>query len=149
MLIRTHIVITILAILLFFKSVNSQIVFVLVALLATFIPDLDSAASKLGRYNFMSFFTKHRGFFHSFTFLILLTIYFALLLPVVALPFFLGYFFHIFADSFTVEGVKPFWPSQKSISWKITTGGNIEKIIFISFIIIDLFVAVVLFTDFL
>lgn len=150
MLLKTHLAITILAILIFFQEVNNQIWFVVIALIATLIPDIDSSSSTIGRNaTIVNIFTKHRGFIHSFSFLFLLTLYFALLLPIAALPFFLGYGLHLFADSFTMEGIKPFWPSKKSIAWKIKTGGKSETSVFIVFIILDLIVAVYKFTNFL
>jgi membrane-bound metal-dependent hydrolase YbcI (DUF457 family) len=150
MLIKTHLAITIFAILVFFQQVNSQIWFVVIALIATIIPDIDSSSSTIGRNaTIVNIFTKHRGFIHSFTLLFLLTLYFALLLPVAALPFFLGYGLHLFADSFTMEGIKPFYPSKKVISWKVKTGGKSETAVFITFILIDLLTFVFLFTNFL
>ena len=150
MLIKTHLAITIFAILLFFQNVNNQIIFIIVALVATFIPDIDSEFSIAGRkFGFLNVFMKHRGFIHSFTFLFLVLWLFILFFPIASLPFFLGYGLHLFADSFTIEGIKPFLPWNKNISWKIKTGGKTETILFISFILLDLFVAIVKFTNFL
>ena len=150
MLVKTHLAITIFAILIFFREVNNQIWFVVIALAATLIPDIDSSFSTLGKNaTVVNLFTKHRGFIHSFTLLIILTVYFALLLPIAALPFFLGFGLHLLADSFTLEGIKPFWPSKKVIAWKVKTGGKSETGVFIAFVILDLFTAVYLYTNFL
>jgi membrane-bound metal-dependent hydrolase YbcI (DUF457 family) len=47
------------------------------------------------------------------------------LFPVIALGFFLGYGLHLFADSFTKEGITPFYPfSRMKSSGGITTGGK-------------------------
>jgi len=83
MLIRTHIAITLFFILLFIGSVENEIVFVFVALLATLIPDVDSKNSTFGNkkiFRPLQFFIKHRGFVHSFTFLILITFIFVMFL---------------------------------------------------------------------
>jgi membrane-bound metal-dependent hydrolase YbcI (DUF457 family) len=141
MLIRTHLAITIFAILLLISTLENKLIFVLVALCATFIPDIDSRFSTLGRKKInriLQFFTKHRGITHSFLFLILLTLVLLYFIPVVALGFFLGYGLHLFADSFTKDGVTPFHPIYKGKSrGKIATGGKLEVGIFVGFVIAD------------
>lgn len=142
MLIRTHLAIVIFFILLFISSVNDKLVFVLVTLIATFIPDVDSKFSKLGHHKIfrpLQLFVKHRGIIHSFIFLILITSLFALFLPVVAFPLFLGYGVHLLADSFTKEGIRPFYPFNKTSSGKLRTGGRTETSIFVFFVLVDLF----------
>lgn len=141
MLIRTHLSITLFFILLFISQVQSKFVFVVVALISTFIPDIDSKFSAFGRKKLLrvfQFFIRHRGLFHSFSFLIIITLFFALFFPIVALPFFLGYGLHLFADSFNVMGIKPFYPYKKKSSGRIKTGGKSETIVFLAFFIIDL-----------
>ncbi len=145
MLIRTHLVIIIFFILLFISIVEDKVLFVLVALAATFIPDLDSEFSKLGRrkiFRPLQFFVKHRGIFHSFIFLIVIIGFFVLFLPVVAFPLFLGYGIHLLADSFTMNGIKPFYPFNKTSSGKLRTGGKTESLLFVFFILADLFLLV-------
>ena len=141
MLIRTHLSITLFFILLFISSVEHQFVFVVVALISTFIPDIDSKFSAFGKnksLRVLQFFIRHRGLFHSFSFLIIITLFFALFFPIVALPFFLGYGLHLFADSFTITGIRPFYPCKKKSKGKIRTGGKSETIVFLAFFIIDL-----------
>lgn len=140
MLAKTHLAISILVILLFIPIVTHPISFVIIALVATLIPDIDSGFSTFGKrptFRPLQVFVKHRGLFHSFTFLLLITIFFVLFLPVVSLPLFLGYSLHIFADSFTIEGIRPFYPSKKSVSGKIRTGGKFETGFFVAFVIVD------------
>ncbi len=140
MLIRTHLLITVFFILLFISSVEYKLVFVLVALIATYIPDVDSKFSTIGKkktFRILQFFIKHRGIFHSFTFLIVITLFFVLFFPIIALAFFLGYGLHLLADSFTIRGIKPFYPYKKKSSWKIRTGGKSETSIFLFFLIAD------------
>ncbi len=141
MLIRTHLSITLFFILLFISNVEHKLVFVLVALIATFIPDIDTRFSSLGKkkvLRVLQFFTKHRGMIHSFTFLILITLFFALFFPIIAFGFFLGYGLHLLADSFTITGIKPFYPFKKKSSGRIKTGGKSETSIFVFFILADL-----------
>ncbi len=132
MLLKTHYLITLFFILLFIPAVEHKIIFVVVALIATQLPDVDARYSKLGSKKIariLQWFTKHRGMIHSFTFLLSLTIILVLIFPIAGFGFFLGYGLHLLADSFTPDGIRPFYPSKKTSSWKIRTGGKIEKVI--------------------
>ena len=145
MLIKTHLAIIVFFILLLIPSVENKFVFVSIALIATFIPDIDSRFSKLGQrkiFRPLQFFIKHRGILHSFIFLLLITSFFVLFLPVVAFPLFLGYGIHLLADSFSREGIKPFYPFKKTSSGSLRTGGKVETSIFVVFILADLFLLV-------
>ena len=51
MLLKTHVTITVFAILIFISAVEYKISFVCMALIATLIPDLDSSFSFLGKYS--------------------------------------------------------------------------------------------------
>ena len=142
MLIKTHLAVTVFFILLFISNVENQITFAVVALLATFFADIDSQFSILGRYKifrFFQFFVKHRTIIHTFLFLFLVTFFFVLFFPILALPFFLGYASHLMVDSFTVMGIKPFWPLKKVSSGIIRTGNKSETIVFVVFVLIDIF----------
>lgn len=145
MLIKTHLAITLFGILVLLSSVSSKISFILVALIATYIPDIDSRYSNIGHRFFsriLQFFTKHRGIIHSFSFLFLITLLIALFFPVISLGFFLGYGLHLFADSFTLDGIRAFYPLKRISSGIITTGGKIEFGILWSFVLIDLFLVI-------
>ena len=69
----------------------------------------------------------------------LITIFFVLFFPILAFGFFLGYGLHLFVDSFTIRGIKPFYPLKKKCSGKIKTGGRIEVSLFVFFLLADLF----------
>lgn len=145
MLIRTHLAITSCAILFLLPFVEYKTIFVVVALIATFIPDVDSRFSSVGQKRIarvLQFFTKHRGIIHSFTFLILITFLLVLYFPIISLGFFLGYGLHLFADSFTCEGIQPFYPLKTRSSGILRTGGKTEISIFVIFVILDLFLLV-------
>ena len=120
--------------------VSYKVVFVLIALFATYLPDIDVSSSKLGKkwiFRPLQLFVKHRGIFNSFTFLIAITFIFLMLVPILALGFFLGYGFHLFADCFTKEGIMPFYPWKKKSCGIIRTGGRFETSIFLIFLIFD------------
>lgn len=149
MLIKTHLAICVFFVLLFLPIVNHDFVFIVSALIATFIPDIDSRYSKIGRRKIariLQFFTKHRGVIHSFSFLFLITLIIAIFFPVLAVGFFLGYGLHLFIDSFTIQGIKPFWPLRKDSMGNLRTGGRIEKIVLWVFVIADLVLMVRLFS---
>lgn len=141
MLLKTHLAITIFAILFFIQNIENKFIFVFVALISTFIPDIDSRYSSFGRKKInriFQFFTQHRGVTHSFVFLFILTFVLALVWPIGALGFFLGYGLHLFADSFTPDGIKPFYPFFKVKSkGRILTGGRTEIFLFFIFVILD------------
>ncbi|MEK6875172.1 MAG: metal-dependent hydrolase [Nanoarchaeota archaeon] len=143
MLIRTHLAFAILAILIFISHVNNQVIFAIMVLVATFLPDADSAYSTLGQKKFFSFlqiFVRHRGLLHSFTFAILTTLLFVLFIPILAFGFFLGYGLHLFIDSFTLEGIRPFYPSRTTTKWRLKTGGLFENGLFVGIVLADLFI---------
>lgn len=149
MLIKTHIVSILLFIMLFISQTSNGMIFALVSFVATFIPDVDTKFSTMGKrkiFRPLQIFVKHRGILHSFTLLFLITLLFALFLPIAALPFFLGYGLHLFLDSFTIDGIAPFYPHKKRISGKIRSGGKVEMLLLAGFIIFDL---VLLFFKFL
>jgi len=137
---KTHLAIVVFSILFLIEHVTYKFAFVVVALLATFIPDIDSGFSTLGKWNIfrpIQFFTKHRGVIHSFTLCVIFSVALALYLPIYALPFFLGYSIHLFADSFTVEGIRPFWPLKRMSQGPLHVGGTLENVLFVGFCIVD------------
>lgn len=143
MLLKTHIALSVFFILLLWGSVTGRTAFAVIMLLATLIPDIDSASSlinkKIRPFDIISnLLFKHRGALHSITLCIILTIILALFSQKLALPFFIGYSIHLLADSFTVTGIRAFWPSKKVIKWIIRTGGLTERIVFCLAIIIDI-----------
>ena len=143
MMSKTHLVIAMFVVLLFVSHVSNQFLFMLVALIATTLPDIDTGFSTIGRFEetrIVRFLTKHRGFFHSFTFCVLAAIVFAFFIPFISLAFFIGYATHLFADSFTVGGIRPFWPLKNKSVWKIKTGGIAETSIFVVFLLVDILV---------
>lgn len=140
MIMRTHLAIGAAVCLFFLPHISSALLFVPTILIASVIPDVDTAFSNVGKHAVfrpLQMVFRHRTLFHSFTLALVLSVIIAFYFPVVALPFFLGYSFHLLADSFTVDGVQLFWPLGKTSAGKIRTGGRIEDGIFISFLLVD------------
>jgi membrane-bound metal-dependent hydrolase YbcI (DUF457 family) len=148
MLKRTHLALGALVALFLLPYVENKWIFVPIVLVASLLPDVDTAFSTAGR-NFLSrglqMFVKHRGVIHSLTFAVVVSLGLAFFWPVGALPFFLGYSFHLLADSFTPEGIKPFWPIKSVVKGRIRTGGRIEDTVFIVLLIFDVLLLVALF----
>jgi membrane-bound metal-dependent hydrolase YbcI (DUF457 family) len=142
MLFRTHVVITLFFILLFFPNISNPLIFIPVAILATIIPDIDSPTSKIGSHLIfrpINFFVKHRGIIHSFSFLFLISIFIFFFYKEILVPFVFGYSLHLFLDAITIQGITPFYPVKMKIRGIIKTGGILEIFIFWSFVLADLF----------
>ena len=147
MLLKTHIALSVFFILILWGSVTGKIAFAVIMLVATIIPDIDSASSIINRKIkpfdiIFNFIFKHRGALHSITFCVIFTIILSLFSQKLTLPFFLGYAAHLLADSFTVAGIRAFWPLKNSVKWIIRTGGLTEKIIFYLLILTDILLIV-------
>lgn len=132
----------------FLPFANHKLLFIPVILISSLLPDIDSAFSVIGRkkiFRPVQMVLTHRGPLHSYTVCILISLLFAFLYPIFALPFFLGYSFHLFLDSFTINGIKPFWPLKYQSSGVVKTGGIIDTWIFLIFIIIDILLFLLIF----
>lgn len=150
MLRRTHLAIGLCIVLYFLPHVNNKLLFIPVLLISSLLPDLDSSFSFLGKRYFarpIQMLSSHRGMLHSYSFCIAISLLFAIFYPILALPFFLGYSFHLLADSFTIQGIKPFWPLRYNSSGNVRVGGRIEYAIFFVFIILDIFLFLFLFIN--
>lgn len=86
---------------------------VLCGVLGALAPDIDTPHSLVGRrMRPLSFFLKHRGFFHSrfFCFLLFILAFSLFVVSYVAgalaVCFAVGYASHIFADSWTIAGIE-------------------------------------------
>jgi inner membrane protein len=148
MLLRTHLAFAFLIIILFVKHVNNQWIFIVMVLVATVLPDLDTGFSSWGRhwiFRPLQFFVKHRGVIHSLTTAAFLSILLAVFWPILSLGFFVGYSVHIALDSFTREGVQPFWPLKTKSYGFISSGGRIEDSIFVFLVITDIFLIILTF----
>lgn len=146
MLLRTHLALTILVILLFLPHVSYPFWFIFITLIAALLPDIDTGYSTIGKMKgfwLLQFFVRHRGVLHSLTFCILISLIIALFLPVLSLGFFLGYSIHLFVDSFTKEGIMPFWPYRGISSWHFKTGSLTETTFFIILLVLDLIFAII------
>jgi membrane-bound metal-dependent hydrolase YbcI (DUF457 family) len=148
MLSKTHLSVGFANALYFLPFVTNKLIFFPIALFASILPDIDTPLSKVGNKKILrplQWLFSHRGFIHSYSFCILISLLFALYIPVLAFPFFLGYSFHLFLDSFTIDGIRAFYPSNKTYNGPVRVGGSIENVILISMIVVDFALLVHLF----
>lgn len=151
MLFRTHFVFAIFIYLIFFKlleiSFYDKLIFGVFLLVATLFVDIDSTKSKLGHYWIfrpVQLFFSHRGIIHSLLVAFILSLVIYLFNISAGIGFFLGYFFHLFLDFFTKQGVCLFWPfcKKKFFLCGLSSGGIIEEIIFVLLLLCDIFLTV-------
>lgn len=149
MLNRTHLAVGLAMALYFLPHMNDKILFVPIVLIASVLPNLGLIISSrkgvkikrpLGRTTYLG------KVVNSYTFCMVITLAIALLYPVLAFPFFLGYSMHLFLDAFTPDGIVPFWPFiKKESKGSIGTGGKIDNAIFVIMILVDVGLFVKLF----
>src|SRR3989344_547716 len=147
MLNKTHLAIGAFFMLFFMHKVVHVWVYFVVFLIATLLPNATSILSLKGFkvLNQAKGLVKKRGMLHSFTLCFIITFLLAWFLPTAAFPFFLGYGVHLLADSWTVEGIRPFWPLKYESKGKLRRDGSVENTLFYSFIIADVILAWFLF----
>lgn len=131
----------------FLKSfdIPSPWMFILVVAIGASLPDIDMHKSKVGGLmkpvsRVINLLIGHRGLIHSmlmaFIFYFLFWLFFGLNY---AGAIFIGYTSHLFLDSFTPKGIRPFWPFRVKLNGIVKSGGLIEIILFFLFLIAILF----------
>lgn len=136
MLNKTHLAIGVFFMLFFLHKVVYVWTYVIVFLIATMLPNIASLRGFKIRGQDKTA-VKRRGVFHSFTFCFVITFLLAWFYPAAAFPFFLGYGVHLLTDSWTVEGIKPFWPLKYESKGRIKRGGSVEQMVFYIFTVAD------------
>ena len=137
---KTHLIIGLFIALYFLPHINYKIVFFPIVLIASIIPNLDTLIFPKKDYKiFRSIKSEsYKNFMHSYTLCIFLSLILAFFYPLVALPFFIGYSFHLFFDGITKKGINPFWPFKIKTKGFISPGGTSEKTIVVIFIFLSL-----------
>ena len=127
-----------------FFEIKNQILFISLFLLFALIPDIDETKSKISSKMkvvsfFINFFFKHRGFFHAIYIPIILFLLLFNIRMDVAIAVSLGYLSHIILDCFTVRGIRLLWPLKKRLKGFVRTGGLVENVIFIVFLLLSVY----------
>jgi inner membrane protein len=144
MLSRTHLVFALFVFLIIFPYLNfvNRFVFLVFLLIASVFVDIDCKKSKIGKkwyFRPLQWFVKHRGVFHTLVFGLVIFLIIYLFSYSAGLGFLCGYVLHLFLDLFTKQGIMLFWPLSK-VKVKlirIKSGGLIEEIFFVLFLIFD------------
>ena len=144
MFIRTHLALGLAAALYFLPHIaQNKFVFLFVVLLSSILPDLENGFVFVKRKKLFSLrknmFSNKNWILHTYTFLIPTSIALTFFYPALAFPFFLGYSFHLFIDSFSPEGIRPFWPLKNKAAGKLAQGGKIDSMLFYILLIANLF----------
>ena len=131
----THLVFGLLLSALFtsYYSYEQPVLAIGLILFASLLPDIDEKSSRFGRkVPIISYFTKHRTFFHSILFLVAcVIILWTFLDSMYVFAFVAGYAGHLLLDAMTPSGVMPFWPSKLRIRGFVRVGGLLEKVFFV------------------
>ena len=138
MLFHTHLLIAVsffLIIRLFYPPINTPL-FLVILLFGSILPDIDEPKSTINRWSgvvgrIITFFARHRGFFHSLLFIVIVSSAISSFFdPAYAAALALGFLAHIFGDAVTPMGIELFYPfSRFRINGPIKVGGLLEKAI--------------------
>jgi len=130
-------------------SGGNEIIFFLLVMLGSLLPDIDEENSKISKWfgiigKIVSKIFSHRGFLHS--------IFFFLILGMLMTHFFgkyyayglmLGYLAHLLGDAISLQGVKVFHPLQFKVRGPMKVGGVME--VFLTGFLLVVIVMVVFF----
>lgn len=144
MMMKTHLLVGLGAALYFLPHVTNKMFFLPAVLIASALPELGDVLST-SRHRVVKKASWLSTIIKTYTLCLVITFFLAFFYPLFALPFFLGYSFHLFLDTFTHEGVHPFWPLGKRVTGKVATGGSIDRTIMLVFIFVDFGLLVKLF----
>jgi inner membrane protein len=115
---------------------ENYLIFFFLVLLGSVLPDIDVKGSKVNKWggfvgSIISFFSRHRGFFHSLGFVVMVVLLVKLFLgEVYAWGLFLGLVGHLFLDSMSRKGVRFFYPfSDLELKGWVKVGGWEETMI--------------------
>ena len=131
-----------------YLSISNQILFIVLFLLFSLLPDIDEIKSKIsGKVKLLSwlinFFIGHRGLMHSIGIPFLLYLVLFLIRMDIAIAVSFGYLSHLILDCFTVSGVRLLWPLKKKLKGFVKTGSLVEYFIFMGLLIVDIYFLVV------
>ena len=142
MLLRTHLAISFAIAFYFVNFVSHEFWFISVVLLSGILPDFLHRFFSINNISDKFQIKEPQGgIFHTYTFCVLVSIIMLFIHPfaaVLALPFFIGYSFHLLADSFTKRGIRPFWPIKTVSSGMVDSGGKVETSIFFVFVVLSI-----------
>jgi len=154
MLFRTHVLFAIAIFLIAVPFIEPiwGIPFLILISIGSKIPDIDTPNSNIGKKirpisNLINVIFKHRGFFHSLIFIIIVgIILFLTKIPQpLTIALLLGYLSHLLLDLFSDKKHGIFWPFQIKFKGPIKTASISESVLFVALIIVSLILFIVRF----
>ena len=150
MMYYTHVIFSIFAslIVIDYFSIKNKVIFLLIALFFSLLPDIDESRSKIGRRNKLisktiGFIFGHRGIFHTIYIPLVLFVLLDLINFEIAFACLIGYFSHLLLDALTKNGIKPFYPLFNiKIRGFFKTNSIIEKLFFLALVLVNFYIAV-------
>lgn len=139
MLFYTHLLAGLFSALLFLNYSENKLIFIIVTMFFSVFADIDSSNSKVGKYWFskvLTAFSSHRGIFHSLFFVGVFYIVFVSYLPIIALPFLVGYLTHLLLDVLTKRGLRLFYPFKFRLRGFVRVGKFFEVVFFVALLIL-------------
>ena len=127
-----------------YLSIYNQILFIVLFMGFSLLPDIDKVQSKVSsKIKVVSFivrfFLGHRGLMHSIWIPILLYLLVFMFSFEIAIAISFGYLSHLILDGLTPSGVKLLWPLKKKLKGFIRTGSLTEYLVFVLLIILDVY----------
>ena len=125
-------------------SIQNQILFIILFMLASLLPDIDELKSKVSNKvkplaHLIHFFLGHRGLMHSIWTAIILYLLIFMFNINIAIAISFGYLSHLILDCLTPRGIKLLWPYKKRLKGFIRTGSLTEYLLFIALLIVDVY----------
>lgn len=142
MLGRTHLALALFISTFYFShysyGVMTDIVLLITFILGSIFPDIDTPKSLLGRKTpLIPYLFKHRGFFHSITAMIMISLILGLAIkPLVGIFFAAGFSSHLILDAISKEGIKVM---GKKIKGPLKVGSLYEHILYLALLVLSLF----------
>jgi inner membrane protein len=131
-----------------YLSISNQILFIVLFMLFSLLPDIDEIKSKISQKVkplswLVNFFLGHRGLMHSIWISVILYLLLFLIRMDIAIAVSFGYLSHLILDCFTVSGVRLLWPLKKRLKGFVKTGSLIEYLIFVGLLIVDVYLLLI------
>ena len=147
MLFRTHIAFSFLIALYLIDilTVENQILFMIIILIFSIFPDIDTKESKISKklrpISYITNLLGHRNILHTIYFPIAISLTLLILnQKLLSLAAITGYLLHLILDSTTKKGISPLYPlTKKRIKGYIKSGSIIENIFFTILIILIIY----------
>jgi inner membrane protein len=120
-----------------FLSVTNSVLFMVILLACSLLPDIDHPDSKIGRFfKPIGWIFTHRGFFHSLLAggIFALAAYFLFRNIDVVIAVIVGYSSHLVLDAVNHQGIAFFYPFKNRLTGFVKSGGIAEYFLLAAFI---------------